>query len=77
MRPQLGPLRLFLGLGSAGCDAPRFAQGLGEARQGRPQQAQFADAGGGRQHFAKRRSRPAATRECGIQHGMTRRRIGR
>ncbi|MBG0838692.1 PucR family transcriptional regulator [Ectopseudomonas toyotomiensis] len=33
LRPQLGPLRLFLGLGSAGCDAPRFAQGLGEARQ--------------------------------------------
>ena len=33
LRPQLGPLRLFLGLGSAGCAAPRFAQGLGEARQ--------------------------------------------
>ncbi|MGP0172822.1 PucR family transcriptional regulator [Pseudomonas sp. NCHU5208] len=33
LRPQLGPLRLFLGLGSAACDAPRFAQGLGEARQ--------------------------------------------
>lgn len=33
LRPQLGPLRLFLGLGSAGCDTPRFAQGLGEARQ--------------------------------------------
>ncbi|UYP29220.1 PucR family transcriptional regulator ligand-binding domain-containing protein [Pseudomonas sp. Z8(2022)] len=33
LRPQLGPLRLFLGLGSAGCDAPRLAQGLGEARQ--------------------------------------------
>lgn len=33
LRPQLGPLRLFLGLGSTGCDAPRFAQGLGEARQ--------------------------------------------
>jgi sugar diacid utilization regulator len=33
LRPQLGPLRLFLGLGSVGCDAPRFAQGLGEARQ--------------------------------------------
>nr|WP_059391883.1 PucR family transcriptional regulator [Pseudomonas toyotomiensis] len=33
LRPQLGPLRLFLGLGSAGCDAPRFAQCLGEARQ--------------------------------------------
>jgi DNA-binding PucR family transcriptional regulator len=33
LRPQLGPLRLFLGLGSAGCDAQRFAQGLGEARQ--------------------------------------------
>ncbi|QNG99975.1 PucR family transcriptional regulator [Pseudomonas sediminis] len=33
VRPQLGPLRLFLGLGSAGCAAPRFAQGLGEARQ--------------------------------------------
>jgi len=33
LRPQLGPLRLFLGLGSTGCEAPRFAQGLGEARQ--------------------------------------------
>jgi DNA-binding PucR family transcriptional regulator len=33
LRPQLGPLRLFLGLGSAACDAPRLAQGLGEARQ--------------------------------------------
>jgi DNA-binding PucR family transcriptional regulator len=33
LRPQLGPLRLFLGLGSAGCDAQRLAQGLGEARQ--------------------------------------------
>lgn len=33
LRPQLGPLRLFLGLGSTGCDAQRFAQGLGEARQ--------------------------------------------
>jgi DNA-binding PucR family transcriptional regulator len=33
LRPQLDPLRLFLGLGSAGCDAQRLAQGLGEARQ--------------------------------------------
>ncbi|VXC66997.1 Sugar diacid utilization regulator [Pseudomonas sp. 8Z] len=33
LRPQLDPLRLFLGQGSAACDAPRFAQGLGEARQ--------------------------------------------
>lgn len=33
LRPQLGPMRLFLGLGSAACDAQRFAQGLGEARQ--------------------------------------------
>lgn len=33
LRPQLAPLRLFLGLGSHACEPARFAQNLGEARQ--------------------------------------------
>lgn len=33
LRPQLAPMRLFLGLGSAGCEPAQLAQNLGEARQ--------------------------------------------